>query len=1134
MGRLSRFRGTIAWGLIYVIALSTVLTPRAYAPDPDAPGLPIEDNVPQPMGEFVRLLETAREGDVPPILNLDLEASQYRRIYEPDPKDPAKDILVREIPLATLDLTPTPDIANFEKEVHVQYDRARKELSFVHTEKYAWTDPADGQKRERVRITDAHVYKNTEVTSNIIQDANFFMFGTRAGVRAIFRKDITKHFCSAPVLAPVAILHSDGQHGETITHLEFLERKSEPRQFFDRRSYFDGGDVGVTFTFPQGNTVESSVDRAEIIMMLRMRVLGALARLVVANPDPALANEIALFLRENEAELMKYQAQQEALLHEAGTNELQNHALKTLAQREDIRGMLDLFKKKNGQDAFERLAAAPRDRISADPSADGEWMKDFLAIQAGFAADRDKPEDARRSWKQILVDNFEDADGAKARATAVAEGNFLGRTVDKTFAFFSKVATTRNLCILGLVVGGTAVNYNYDNVPVQWAMATLTHMLEYTTKIPVVNTVTGPIFKNLGYFTDVWRVSRWVAGVGIISTFYYASVFAGRVASVLQRHPEWSALRTFFNIGVQTYGRLCYPVQKIAYDFLRQRNLYVALDNGLNPLRTRAAWNAPWASEEKIRQNAEALGRAKETETTLRMRSMMIAAAIVSKTQENAGTPIDMATLIMAGQGTQIATIAALPMHERARWTELTTSVYASLQELGDGPIDQTMIAEYHKILTEHVEEIRYEQEHSKEWGLKLRSVIKGRWQNTCELFSKNIVPFVMFGKQGYDTYRLFRRAEISDNTAKVAGEQYAKDYLISAGLYGASAAKKFGDIISLGPNAWEVLTNQMSQVFIYGIQGAIDPMSAEVLDPLSNPYPPLSNDLYREGRERTQTVTEALADVTSKMTDPKADITPLEMHAKVMENTLKGLQVRLAADYLTRSLGMYLTPTKPGAVPLTPGGAMLTSAPLALYFLLAKISVSPSGVGYMVIWPYVQLAMMRMQEGPQKNLLRVQMVDYLIDTGKRLNNRQMVEDGIRHLQGLYKEGGIEVPKRFAVEPEKFTDEMAARFHEHSMSVVPLPTKPNGRAIDFVNIGLGVTISNLFFDAASSVAYESTTPWMLAAKTVGYFAATYVGLRLAGPVYRKANAAIRSAYNSFRGVCDYVMGKAGAPVAGTP
>jgi len=1137
MGRLTWFRGTIAWGLIYVIALSSVLTPVAYAPDDTAPGLPPVSNIPTPLAEFSQILNNAEETTPPPVLNLDLEASQYHRVYVPNPQDGgATDIFAREVSLTSLDLTiPVPDVAIFDNEVHAQYDKARREFAFVRTEKHTYdVVGADGVaiKKTRVRVTDAHVYKNVDITSNIIQDPNFYMFATPQGVRAIFRKDISKHFCGAPVIAPVAISPSMDGLGEEMTHIEFLQRSSEPRWLMNQPSYIDGGDIAVTFSFPDGvHTVETVVGRAEVIMILRMRVLGALARMVVANPDPELSGEVAKFLSENMEDLARYQAQQEALLKSSGTNDLQDHALRTLSQREDIRSMLSLFKKDGaGQDAFQRLAADKRDRFSADPSADGEWRKDFLAIQEkqGLAKDAGTPVP---HWKDVLRDKFVDADGALVRANAVTEGNYLGRMINRTMDFWNTWATSRNLTILGAVVAGVAVNYAYDGVPIRWSMATLTQMLDYTTRIPVVSTVTGPIYKNLGYFADGWRVARWVAGVGVVSTFYFVSLYGSKMAAVLRQRPEWKGLRAFFNYGVNLYGYMCYPVQKVAYDVLRQKNLYAAMDAGVNPMKTKEAWNAPWASEAKIHENAVKLGKIKESEATMRTRSMMIAAAVVSKTSENGGNPIDMATLIMAGQGTQIATLSQMPLHEQSRWTELTMSIYSSLQDLGAGPIDEKLIAEYHQIFSKHVEKIQYEQEHNAEYGYKLKTAVRKSWDSVCSQFSHNILPFVMFGKQGYDRYRVFRRMELSDNTVKIATEQYAKDYLISAGLYGASAAKKFGDIITLGPNAWEVLTNQMSQVFIYGIQGAIDPMSGEIIDPLSNPYRPLSDQLYADGRNREQTTMEALKMLVGKMTDP-ADQNPLTNHAKVMENTLNGLQVRLAADYLTRSLGMYLTPTKPGAVALSPGGAMVTSMPLAVYFLLAKISVSPNAVGYMVIWPYVQLAMRHLEEGPQQNLLKVQAADYFIDTGIRLKNRQMVNDGIRVLQELYKEGKVEVPSRFAIEPEKFTDEQAVRFHEYSMEKVPLPTRRSNRAMDFVNIGLGVTISNLFFDAASSIAYESQEPWMLAAKAVGWFGATYVGLKLAAPVYEATNKAIRYGIEKATSFCNYVTGRAAPEVAG--
>jgi len=1119
MGRLSYRRGITIWGLVYLLTLNSFLTPPLYAPDENAPGVPTPQ-LQAPLSALAARLEAADATTPPPkVAELDLEASQYHRIFAQE-GDTSK--VVREIPLAQLDLgNPMVSVTNFDREVLVYYDKENKELSFIRMVK--------DSKSDKRYPSDAHVYKNVEITSNIISDPNFYLFATSVGIRAILVKDIRKHFCQAPVLAPVAVIPNSESLGFEMTHLEWLNRAARPRGFTNSPDFIEGGDIAVTVTAPDKEQFEHTISRHEIIMNLRMRLLGALARMVVVSPDLELSEAIATFMKENATDLQRYQAQQEELLRKSGTNDATNHALTTLALREDMKSLLSLFKKEGGQDAFERLATAPRDRFSADPSATAPWQSDFLAIQEGLTADANKAPGEQRSWRQILIDKYTEGNGAQALAGAEAEGNMVAKIWDRVSGLWETYGSKRNLTLLGAVVAGVAINSYYEGVPTQWALATLTDMLKWSTEAPVISSITSPIQKSLAYFSDGWRITRWVGGTLAICSFYYISVWAGKTAAYLRGHPEWSGLRTFFNYGIKFYGRICYPVQKLAWDALRQRNLYVALDHGLSPLKNRAAWNAPWASEAQIQQNAQELGRTKQTEATLRSRAMLIAAAIVSRTEEREGNRIDLATLIMAGQGKQIEAIAELASStDRVRWTEIMASVYAGLTELGEkaaGPLDATLITEYHKIMKQHALQIRYERQHGTPLGKKLNNTLNHLWDQTSAMFSQNILPFVMFGKQGYDNYRLFKGAEISDNTALIAGEAYMKDYLLSGGLYGAMAAKKFGDVLTLGPHAWEVITNQLSQVFIYGVQGAIDPMTGEVIDPLSNPNKPLSDLLFADRRVREQSLAEGLKMVLNRMTDPN-DTNPLTQHSKYMENTLTGLQVRFGADYLTRTLGLLMTPTAAGAVPLTVGGAFVSAAPLSLYFLLAKISLAPGALGYAVIWPYVHLAMRHLEETPQKNLIRLQAADYFIETGIRLSDTEMMRQGVRVLQDLYKEGKIEIPERFRVEPEKFNAEMAARFHELSLEKIPLPTKASHHAINFVNVGLAVGLSNLLFDAASSVAYDpNVEPMSLLAKTVGWFGATYVGLKFSAPLYNRANAAVRAGFSKAQDLCRWVMGR---------
>jgi len=1046
----------------------------------------------------------ASGGEMLPVqIDPNLLSHQFRRTYKPSP-DGTMDVMVDESSLSVIDIQRAPvQILDLSKEIQFGWDPSESELTIIRS--------IYDSRLKRRRVTDEHVFKQISITTNIAADGELAIFATREGVRALPIYQFKDSLFVAPIIAPIVMPAPPPEDDTTIAKLEFLTPESAPRPLNTDR--IESGDIVATITprIQQDNVVNHNhwISRRDVIMALRMQMLVTLAQLQVIHPELDGVQPVLKVLRENVEDLEVYLAEQQKLLGSAEQNDLVRHALRNLGLHVDLKKLARQFTQNAaGQDYFTSHSEIPRHTFSADPSMNGEWIKQYRRIIETRDSKPSIKDEEKLNWRQILIDSMVQRTDAEMKSMADKERGILSRYFSRIASAYKTYATPiRMTALSAALVGGT--NYVYEGVPIAWMLSTISHISQWSTQLPVVGAITGPVVEGASYFTDRWAFSRWATGTAIVLSFYPISLLLGKVATI--RNAGWSASRGFFNYGIRAYAYINYPIQKLFWNAMRQPNIYKALDAGVNPLTHPRAFNSPLASKELIRAKADTLSKVAESESVLRSRSLLVAAAIVSEGQTQKGQSIDIATLLMGGEGEQVSTFLdiAQNMPASTRWRELTLMAYQELEKIENSDLsrlDEATIAQY--IVSYHEIAQRFQARYPENPGLhhRIQNSLIGLRDASCKMMSQNILPFVLFGKQGYDVFRQFRRASVDQTTAEIADSHYKLDYLASGAWYAGAAPAKFGDIPVMGDDAAQVLANQSSQVFIYGVQGAVDPLTAAPETRAANEYAPLTHELYGPQRVSHQTFWQGLG---SMMTESDAGYT--SNHAKYMVNVLKGLQVRMAADWITRSVGLYLKLQATGAF-ISLGATLFDASQLSLFFLLNKVSFQVGAIGYASVWPYIQLAMRRMKDEVALNLAALQKADYLVDAGIRLDDREMLERGVETLKELFIKGKLELPLQYRAPTDEYTKELAAALQAHSLDVNPVPTKDSASMNLALNIGIGSLISTVLFDSLSEMAYDtSVDPSTKLLKTAATFSASFVALKTAGPVIRKTKKVVAQA-----------------------
>ena len=609
MRKMSFVSCFIVWVLVFQIGVGQFALQAVAAPGDNDKSNPSVGASSQPTGmtpEMVTFENAALNADAntpaPKSVDVNRLTRQFHRTYYPalDDKGNSFDRVQREIPLSRIDLTnPDVTINNWARQTKIVYDEKTKELTILKI--------IYDEELKRERATDGHVFTNITLTSNLVQNANYVLAATENGIEGFLWRDIMEYAFKAPISVPILLPLPPKEFGATITNLELLSRASKPREI-GNAELIDEGDIAVKFTnkSESGEThAETRVDLKEIVTRFRINQLALLGLLQIANPDLDEVQPAMQLLRENAADLAKYQKEQEKLLGNGEKNDLLQHSLSNIAQKGMIKKLLELFKKnRTGQDSFEELAVRPRDRFSGDSKEGSSWQKDYAKIQA--LQDSDSTKDSGKSWKEKLADEYNNSSVRELRERAIAEKMLISRYYTRIKDAFYKHVTPTRMKVLAAVIAGTALDYAYGGGGIDWMMATATRIFTWSTQLPMIGPYAQQVHGSMSYLNDGWRFLYWAGAAGAICSLYPLSMLAGKALSFRDGR-GWSALRTFFSYGIRAYATLNYPIQKIFYDTLRQKNLYPALTAGLNPLKNKAAWNSPFASQKTIEANSEKL-----------------------------------------------------------------------------------------------------------------------------------------------------------------------------------------------------------------------------------------------------------------------------------------------------------------------------------------------------------------------------------------------------------------------------------------------------------------------------------------------------------------------------------------------
>jgi hypothetical protein len=1088
-----QIRTFLIWLLVVTLTVPPFTIAHAQSIDPVSPTgnrHQIPPDLSPPIGHV--------PGDVQPETDKTLYLEQYHYIYSPGPN--GTDVVSKRISLAKIDTANPPVVINdFAKEVRIVQDPRTRTLSF---QRFIYDS-----KLKRNRITDAHVFENLDIHSNIAVaggDAEAY-FEESGVVRSFLVRHVTSSFGGKLIVTPAVMpVHPEGLR---VSKIEFQSPQLPPNASLN---FAVDGELHLTYS----DGSRDYARRSETLGNMAVGFTGVLARIQIANPDLDQMAPLQNVLQQNSADLAKFVEANRTLV-DSPDNDAVVHALRGLGQKLNYHEIAKLLERdQNGQHEIDRFAQAPRNTYSYDT-----WARHYQIIieeqQKDVAAGR-----TPRSWREILISQAKNVDPEVARLSVEVEQKHKGRIIDRIVTTFNRVATRKRLVITATLTAAVATNYAFNGAPTDWLLGAVSQSLEATTRLPLVNQITGPLSKSFSYFQDAStsQMARLAFGTALIWSLNPLSYVVSKLRGIREggwpgftktweRFKRTDGVQAFFEMGTRGYGLLNSPIQSPAFRAARQQGLYeLMVDNNVDPIKHRnsGVFNSPFATQSQIDQKYQRLNGNLNTDASVRGRAALLAAAIVSEANARSGSPIDIATLIMASQGEQLAYFDDLMIDavKNTRWTETTMSVYRGLTGIGDtgGSVKEEELQRYLEVYQKAANDFRKTSSNS----MKLK--FAALYRRSKNFMSKDVIPFILFGRQLYDVSRRYRNATVPNETKVIARHGYDEDYRFSTYFYAATDPSKFADIATAGIGAPEIVANQLSQVFIYGVQGAIDP--PDVNRGLANPFEPISNQIYAGRGEHQEGVKASLRNLARKAVDPS---TPsyAGQHASVMQKLVEGFQVRFAADYVTRIGGVFVIAYMVGSErPIAE--TLWSTALLSTYFLLAKVSfqVGNGGFipGYATIWPYIQMAMTHIQGTAGKNASDLRLTDFLITTAIDLKDTDMMKRGVESLQALYRRGGKPIPQGFDIPAGQFTYELAQRFHEARLIDAPVATKISEPIAKWFN-RFGALASTALFTSVSAIVYEfaknpDASAEALLAKTLVWFGATVVtmkGIEYAAP-----------------------------------
>ncbi len=1047
-------------------------------------------------------------------------------------------------------------VTNAMRELEFQYDPSTKELKIL---KVQWDS-----KNQRRQITHEHFFKGVELTTesnHFLSDSDFaldigktidnaegrreysikapvtVLFSSRpkimptgetipSGIRAFLWPILTELVFKAPVPSMVVV----PQPPARVVDMEFLTPEKTPQELQGAQS----GDLRVSLEVepPYGKgdsmVVNTLVSRKEIHSLMVEHLRQMFYGLVALSPSPEIVDQIAsdLLTIENQKakDVSEVNAERETIL-DLGRSSLPGELGKQIALSTNLSGLYDLVRTGGGLDA---LNATPRHQLPYD-----QWQRENEVIRLTRDAEKEIGAPAK-PWRQILVESYEAGGGPVAAQVAKVEKKqttAVKKYVGGMARLAKAVLTPKTMLILGTAFSYDITNRMNNGASADMLVSTLSRLLGWTLDAPVIKHVAQAFSQTGTYLHEPWAATRLMVGIGAVLALRPLTLFLAHQYSKIKK-TGWSPVKALFTYGTRIYASLLwvgYGPQKLVIEkIMRQKNVYRAVDLGMNPLTTRAAWHAPWASKSKVEEARQKLEKTANADTLVRRaRALTLAATIVSE-----GRGIDVPTLLMATEAAEqnalrpfLETLGSLPAE--VTWRELSSKVYAALNDLHDRGVGVVTAETPKEELEAYVESMRNVADEidrlvtDRKTGVDKKSAVRAaRWtkekaKTWKRLTTDAVLPFFFIGSAAYKERKKYTGFESSEQGGKIGYMQYKEDYDFSAWFYAGTDPRLFGG--AAGGNVVDIARvsgDQVEQNLLYGLLNGYDVESSLAADAnaLTNVFEVLNNDKLILKRIREQTTGEAAEVIVNDTADPNGD-SYFAVHQRTLNANLTGFHLRTVVGVIpkTLSLAAIAIAANPGSFATALGAGFagaIQSVPRQAVIILKKYGISPDGdVGYATVWPGVRNASRALEKNVKANLKKIQSIDGKMASAEEANMRAAT----RELLDLYRASGTPIPQEFAVSPAEYTPEKMKQLWTYSLSspeAVPAPTKASHfMQAKLLNASYGALISTVIFLAVSKNFYNpKESVWTQLVEGLVTMAVTYVGVSVMKEVAPKIAA----------------------------
>lgn len=925
----------------------------------------------------------------------------------------------------------------------------------------------------------------------VIQDANFMLIATETGVEALFLGAIEKPLLRASIPRfTIGIPPNKLVPGAKIVQLEFVNKDSKLQGIrgLDNEDleYVLDHDVIATIALPDGTYDKTRLDYGkDIVEPIAPQVLYYLLQLQVANPNLDLLPQILEVAKD--LKLQKYFAKHDQLRESILTanqdekvpsSDLIHSTLVAASQRTDINGLFKLLKRDAfGRNSFEQTASYPRDRVIVDHSVPREVLT--------------------QTWAEQLVQTAINPD--KKTEAVIEEGEQVERAASQHFAarilnVAKRVIEPSSAMLLGAAVAGDLAILQTGGPEASWILSSIGHYMSWALDVPVIGPPLQDAVKSQ-FFHEHWALTRFAVGVAAFASLRPALYMVAKWKAQKAGY-NWSERKAFFTYGLRFCALSSYPFQApIWWKIFRQKNLYKALLDGLK-VSTPGVLNSWTQSSAGIQGNQEKINTAVQDDAVVKQRALLTAAAILSQKSSKSGNLIDPVFLLELFTADHVGKMDTLlnsigSEESEKAWLELLYgTVYKAYATMDHSqPVDEKLVGEYVNVLQPLVDKFFAQQEKSQNASTAVKWA-KTKFNQFAKFTSKQVVPYLLFGQQGYHIYLKYKNAVIDERSAHTAASQYDMDYPLGNFLYGLGIPHGYG----LGTlRAFiEATMNQAQQPIIYGVLNGLNAvqtheghsgLSTSAFEPSVYEELNRSVPIAKGGAARELSLKESLAVMGRSVVDISDPASVIKTQIDMMTGIVSAFQVRVLSSVAPWVLGMVALQFFPeqnealksaeaaGFIGMTT--AAFSAIPKYSVVWLDKYSYTNKGVGY--AWPWVLITAFTnaMKNRAEANLVETKNADYLLDEGLKYKNKDTLLEGIFAQLRLYAKGDGKLSEELMLPdvnnakelldwPLERLLEYGQKLKDHSVTQPALATVMNDRINDNMNLS-GAVVTTIFY-----------------------------------------------------------------------